>query len=354
LNFLNKKGRYIKMKKSRIAMSVLAIFAFVVLLGFVRQSPAIHSPPLTIPQIVQAVAGTVVEIKTQNLVEGRIRSIMQPGAGSGVIISPNGYIITNNHVIVGSNHDVVDSITVRLRDGTAFEAEVVGRDERTDLAVIRINATDLPVAHFGDSDALIVGELAIAIGNPLGNLGGTVTDGIISALNRDINIDGEVMNLLQTSAAVNPGNSGGGLFNTYGELIGIVNAKPMGHGGHGIEGIGFAIPSNQVQIISTQLIEFGFVVGRVAFGVTTIDISDAFTAILFGVSQQGLYVYQAHPESGLLAGDRIIGVNGIAVRNRAQVRTIYINYNVGDELEITFIRNGETYRTSVTLVQATH
>jgi len=340
------------MKKNQITISVFVIIAFVFLLGFMQQSLASDNRiPLTIPQIVQAVANTVVEIDTQNIIEGHSRVVIQPGAGSGVIISSNGYIITNNHVIVGSDNNVVDSITVRLRDGTSFEAEVVGRDERTDLAVIRINATNLPVARFGDSNELIVGELAIAIGNPLGNLGGTVTDGIISALNRDINIDGEVMNLLQTSAAVNPGNSGGGLFNSFGELIGIVNAKPMGHG---IEGIGFAIPSNQVEVISTQLIEHGFVLGRVAFGVTTLDISDAFTAILFGVSQQGLYVYESHPESGLLAGDRIIGINGIAVRNRAQVRVIYLNYNVGDKIEITFIRNGETYRTSATLIQAKH
>jgi len=339
-------------KKTQITMSICAIITLVILVGFVHQSPASdHRAPLTIPQIVQAVANTVVEIDTQNLIEGRSRSIMQPGAGSGVIISSNGYIVTNNHVIVGADNNVVDSITVQLRDGTSFEAEVVGRDERTDLAIIRINATNLPVARFGDSDELIVGELAIAIGNPLGNLGGTVTNGIISALNRDINIDGEVMNLLQTSAAVNPGNSGGGLFNSFGELIGIVNAKPMGHG---IEGIGFAIPSNQVEFISSQLMQHGYVVGRVAFGITTVDISDAFTAILFGVSQQGLYVYYSHPQSGLLAGDRIIGVNGIAVRNRAQVRTIYLNYSVGDEIEITFIRNGETYRTTTVLVQATH
>ena len=302
-----------------------------------------------IPDIVRAVADSVVEIDTQNVIHNRIRPIIQPGAGSGVIISSDGYIITNNHVIVGTDGTLVDDITVRLRDGSTFDATIIGRDERTDLAVIKIDATGLTTARFGDSTQLVVGELAIAIGNPLGNLGGTVTEGIISALNRDIVIDGEEMNLLQTSAAVNPGNSGGGLFNAFGELVGIVNAKPIGHG---IEGIGFAIPSNQVQDITSQLMEHGVVLGRVSFEIDLVDINDTFTAMMAGVRSLGLYVARDHEPSGLVAGDRIVYIAEIPVRNRAQARAIYLNYSVGDDLEIIFVRGNQTFRTNVVLVQA--
>ena len=332
--------------KKTVFLCLTTITILISLAGFASTE---NRQAMTIPQIVQAVANTVVEIDTQNIITGRTHQIMQPGAGSGVIISSDGYIVTNNHVIIGADGSLVDSITVQLRDGSTFEAEIVGRDERSDLAVIRIEAINLPVAQFGDSGQILVGELAIVIGNPLGNLGGTVTEGIISALNRDITIDGEAMNLLQTSAAVNPGNSGGGLFNAYGELVGIINAKPMGRG---IEGIGFAIPSNQVQAITSQLIEHGVVLGRVAFNIETVDISDPFTAMLFGVRQQGLYVYRTHLESGLQGGDRIISINGTAVNNRTQVRSIYLNYAVGDTLEIAFVRGSQTHQTSVVLVQA--
>jgi len=320
----------------------LCIFMLMVLSGFSTRQP------LSIPDIVRAVADSVVEIDTQNIVNTHMRPVVQPGSGSGVIISPDGYIITNNHVIVSPNGDVVDNITVQLRNGQTFEAEIIGRDERSDLAVIKIDATGLTAARFGDSSQLVVGELAVAIGNPLGNLGGTVTEGIISALNRDIVIDGEEMNLLQTSAAVNPGNSGGGLFNAYAELIGIVNAKSVGHG---IEGIGFAIPSNQVQNITTQLRQHGVVLGRVAFDVELIDINNAFAAMLAGVRTLGLYVSASH-ESGLRSGDRIISIAGVEVQNQAQARAVYLNYNVGDELEVIFARGGRAYRTSVTLIQA--
>lgn len=304
---------------------------------------------MTIPNLVLAVVDTVVEIETESVVNNRARQIIQPGAGSGVIISENGYIVTNNHVIVRSDGSPVDRITVRLRNGEAFEAAIVGRDADTDLAVIKIDANDLPAARFGDSALLAVGEPVIAIGNPLGNLGGTVTEGIISALNRDITIDGETMHLLQTSAAVNQGNSGGGLFNSYGELIGVVNAKPIGLG---IEGIGFAIPSNVALSISGQLINYGFVWGRVAFGIELMDINDPFTAMLHGVRNMGLYVTENNPASGLIAGDRIVSIAGVNVSNRAQARSVYLNYNVGDVLEVVIVRGNNRYRAHVTLQQA--
>lgn len=302
----------------------------------------------SIASLVETIVDTVVEIDTQSVVTHRAGQRIQPGAGSGIIISEDGLIVTNNHVIANADGSIADKITVRLRSGESYEATVVGRDAETDLAVLRIDADGLTPAYFGDSSQLSVGELAIAIGNPLGNLGGTVTEGIISALNRDIVIDGETMHVLQTSAAINQGNSGGGLFNAYGELIGVVNAKPIGMG---IEGIGFAIPSNVALSITNQLIEHGFVTGRVDFGIELIDINDPITAMFSGLRTMGLYVAQNDDASGLQAGDRIISIAGTNVNNRAEARAVYLNYNVGDALEVTIARNGQFYRTQVILQQ---
>ena len=190
---------------------------------------------LSIAEVVEQVADTVVEITTTNVVTDRFYGqYVTSGAGSGVIISENGYIITNHHVIDGAR-----SITVRLTDGSEFAATLIGSNADKDIALLKISATGLRAAVLGSSEALVVGQEVVAIGNPLGSLGGTVTDGIISALDRTVVIDGHRMTLMQTNAAINPGNSGGGLFNRAGELIGIVNAKQADTG---IEGLGFAIP----------------------------------------------------------------------------------------------------------------
>lgn len=190
---------------------------------------------LSVAEVVEQVADTVVEITTTNVVTDRFYGqYVTSGAGSGVIISENGYIITNHHVIDGARR-----ITVRLTDGSEFSATLIGSNADKDIALLKISATGLRAAVLGSSEALVVGQEVVAIGNPLGSLGGTVTDGIISALDRTVVIDGHRMTLMQTNAAINPGNSGGGLFNRAGELIGIVNAKQADTG---IEGLGFAIP----------------------------------------------------------------------------------------------------------------
>lgn len=190
---------------------------------------------MTVSEVVKLVADSVVEITTSHVVTDRFyHQYVTSGAGSGVIISENGYIITNNHVIEGAT-----DITVRLTDGRTFSARFIGGDAKTDVAVIKIQTTGLTFAKMGSSKNLVVGQDVIAIGNPLGSLGGTVTDGIISALDRTVTVDGTQMTLMQTNAAINPGNSGGGLFDMAGQLIGIVNAKQSDTG---IEGLGFAIP----------------------------------------------------------------------------------------------------------------
>jgi serine protease Do len=300
---------------------------------------------LTIPQIAAKVSDSVVEIETEKVVNSsRFRQYTLGGAGSGVIISADGYIVTCNHVIAD-----VSKILVRLKNGTEYEARLIGRDTKTDLAVIKISASGLNASVFGNSNSLVVGELAVAVGNPLGELGGTVTEGIISALNRDINIDDEVMNLLQTSAAVNPGNSGGALFNSYGELIGIVNSKS---GGSNIEGIGFAIPSNVAKSIAEQLIQNGYVAGRVDFGIALVDINDTWTAMRYGLMALGVYVARDDKDSGLKSGDRVVSVNGAAVNSAADVKTIYDKYKVGDVLELVISRSGKEMKANVKLKQA--
>ncbi len=175
----------------------------------------------SVSEVIANISDTVVEITTEAVVKGSFfGNYVSEGAGSGVIMSEDGYIITNNHVISGA-----DTIKVRAKDGTEYSATLISTDSQADIAVIKVDANSLHAVTFGSSDSVTVGEPAIAIGNPLGELGGTVTTGIVSALDREVAIDGNTMRLLQTDASINPGNSGGGLFNMKGELIGIVNAK---------------------------------------------------------------------------------------------------------------------------------
>ena len=300
---------------------------------------------LTIPEIAALNSNSVVEIYTETVANsGRMGQFVTEGAGSGVINTSDGYIITNNHVISGAR-----KITVLLKNGAEYEATLIGRDSKTDLAVIKINATGLKSAVYGNSDKLIVGELAVAIGNPLGQLGGSVTEGIISALSRNIDIDGEMMTLLQTTAAVNPGNSGGGLFNNYGELIGVVNAKSSGSD---IEGIGFAIPVNTVKTVVESLIKYGYVPGRIDFGATLIDIFDTRIAMMYRVQSTGVYVSQADSDSVLIAGDRIISIDGKEIKSSTEVKSLLDTHKVGDTISITVSRNGQNTTVRLQLKQA--
>lgn len=301
--------------------------------------------PLTVPEIAARTADSVVEIMTETVSGGgRIGQFISQGAGSGVIVDPSGYIITNHHVIEGATR-----ITVRLRNGETYSATLVGRDVRTDIAIIKIEAQGLSYARLGDSDALVVGELAVAIGNPLGQLGGTVTEGIISALDRNIEIDGQKMRLLQTSAAINPGNSGGALFNRFGELIGIVNAKSSGSG---IEGLGFAIPINAAVDVARQIIEYGFVPGRADLGVVLLDINSLSSAMLYRVHRTGIYVHSTTESNGLQPGDRIISINDVSVHSSRDVALIIADLRAGEIVRIIVERNRQALAVDVTLVQA--
>lgn len=293
---------------------------------------------------------SVVEIRTESVQSGSfMRQFISQGAGSGVILSESGHIVTNHHVISGAS-----KITVRTKDGAEYEAQLLGSDATTDLAVLKIDATGLKAAVLGDSEKLSVGDKAYAIGNPLGELGGTVTDGIISALDRELTVDNQPMRLLQTSAAINPGNSGGGLFNDAGELIGIVNAKSSGSD---IEGLGFAIPINSAKSIIDSLLNAGYVQNRAQLGVSLVNIADNSSAIRYGLSIPGVYIAEVSPSSGadkagLQSMDRIISINGKEVTTSADIKKIIDESNVGDVVTLQIARNEKIKEVNVTLTEA--
>lgn len=300
----------------------------------------------TTQEVVERAADSVVEITTESVVNGQfMQQYVSQGAGSGVIISEDGYIITNNHVIDGAK-----SITVTLANDKSYKATLVGKDSQVDVALIKIEETGLTPVTFGDSDNLKVGETAIAIGNPLGELGGTVTNGIISALDREITIDGETMNLLQTNAAINPGNSGGGLFNANAELIGLVVAKSSGEN---IEGLGFAIPINDVVNILQDLMDHGYVTGRPSLGVALADISED-QLFSYRLDEAGTYITNitsdsAADKAGLEIGDRLIKIDDTEITSASQASNEVGKHKAGDEISITVSRDGKEVTVNATL-----
>lgn len=312
----------------------------------------------SIKGIVKACADSVVEITIETTSSYYSYKYTQEGNGSGVIISEDGYILTNNHVIDGAN-----KIVVTLRNGKEYEAKLIGKDSKTDTAVIKIDATGLKFAVLGDSSKLEVGDLAVVIGNPLGKLGGTVTSGIISALEREIEIDSKTMNLIQTDAGVNPGNSGGGLFNANGELVGIVTAKSSGVD---IENLGFAIPVNDIKSVVDDLVEHGYATNRAFLGVSMKDTAystnnpyggyGGLFSMFYSQMQYGAYVdsvVEGSPaeKGGIKSGDIIVSVNGNVVSTAAEVTSEITNCNVGDEIEIGIIRENKTKTIKVTLCE---
>ena len=301
------------------------------------------SGDLTIEQIAAKCKPSVVEIRTEAVQNATfIGNYVIDGAGSGVIISEDGYILTNNHVIEGAS-----SITVTLDDGTSYEATLIGTDEQSDVAVIKIDATDLTPATLGNSDQIVVGETVVAIGNPLGTLGGSVTNGIISATSRNITIDSQNLNVIQTNASVSPGNSGGGLFDAQGNLIGIVNAKS---GESDAEGIGFALPINNVMSIATDLMTNGYVTGRPALGVTiqTMTYYNGSSALVVA----GFSSNSKAQDAGLQEGDMIVAADGQTISSFADLRGIIQGKSIGDTIELTVIRdNSNLVDVSVPLVE---
>lgn len=272
--------------------------------------------------------------------------VVEQGSGSGVIFDANGYIVTNNHVIEGASE-----LVVSLSDGRSLTGRVIGTDPATDLAVVKVDAASLPVAQFGDSDGLMVGEPAIAIGNPLGlEFKGSVTAGVISALNRSIEIGERRFKLIQTDAAINPGNSGGALVNADGVVVGINSAKIAIQG---VEGIGFAIPINTARPIIQSIVDKGRVV-RSYLGVGVLDKASAYKYGYELNLEKGVYVANLSrngpaAKAGIRQGDIILKVGNVETNSVADLRSTLDGIAVGSRVDVLISREGRQQTISVLL-----
>ena len=304
-------------------------------------------------QIVEMSAPSVVGIDTittattNSFWYGYGQSYEVPGSGSGVILTEDGYIATCAHVVDGAK-----SVKVTLNDDTSYDAAIVGTDSKNDIAIIKIDAKDLTPAVVGDSETLTVGSEVIAIGNPLGELRGTATAGIISATNRTIEVEGQAMTLVQTDAAISPGNSGGGLFDATGKLIGIVNAKVSDSRA---EGLGFAIPVNSVLDEISDLLNYGYVTGRPYLGVSTQDVtlrsrdrmwyySDGTRCVMVEKVVSG----SAAEAAGIQAGDLILKIGEKQIASGEELSSAIGEYKPGDKATLTIQRDGKESTVEVT------
>ena len=263
-------------------------------------------------------------------------------SGSGFILTEDGYVITNYHVVEGST-----AIDVIMHDGSEYAAELVGKDSSNDLAVLKIEATGLPAVKLGSSKNLVIGDMVVAIGNPLGKLASTQTVGYVSGIDREVSTSGSIttISMIQTDAAINPGNSGGPLFNMYGEVIGITTAKYSGTTGSGasIEGIGFAIPIDDVEPLISDLIDYGYVTG--AYMAVTVQNTDSASADMFGLPT-GAYIVSVEKDgaadrAGIQPKDIVIGIDSHEVSNVTELTRALRNYTAGDTATVKLIRSGK-------------
>jgi serine protease Do len=325
------------------------------------ESPAVSSIQITqTPQSrenIPAEGGlSLQDIYTKNI--GSVVSIIcqtrsGSNTGTGVVLSQQGYLVTNAHVV-----EDAQSVTVQLTDNRSFQASLVGSDEISDLAVLHIPAEDLIPAVFGDSSALRVGDTVTAIGDPLGvEFRGSFTDGIISAINRDVAVDGRTMNLIQTNAALNSGNSGGPLINCYGQVIGI-NTMKIGVFANtsGVEGLGFAIPSATVKDIVDQIINQGYVSGRPTLGISG-DALSSFYQYYYRMPP-GLYITKVDSGSyaayyGIEEGDLLLSIDDHRITDMESLNTVLYNHQVGDIVTVVIYRGGQQYSVELTLIENT-
>ncbi len=320
----------------------------------IESSPAAPATPasedeadgtLSLQEIYKKCIGSVVSI-TASAQSGK-------SSGTGIVLSADGYLITNHHVI--ENAQV---IAVQTSDDRQFQASIIGSDEASDLAVLKVDATDLQPAEFGDSGKLAVGDRVVAIGDPLGaQLRGTMTSGIVSAINRDLEVNDRTMTLIQTDAALNNGNSGGPLINCYGQVIGINTMKLRSYYSTTAEGLGFAIPMAVAKPILEELMENGYVAGRPAIGISYDTLPLAFR--IYYNLPEGVYINAVYDGSdaqakGVAAGDIITAVNGTRVTSIDELNRVKNQFTAGDSITLT-LYNGGSYRdVEVTLIdQAT-
>ena len=293
-----------------------------------------HGEPLTIQEIYQRVNPAVVTVMAQ--LDETV------SVGTGVIFTEDGYLLTNYHVVEGGQECMIV-----LDNGYSCDAMYVAGDAANDLAILKVQETGLPMAEFGDSDALLVGDPAYAIGNPLGmELRGTLTDGIISAINRDVQVEGRTMTLLQTNAALNTGNSGGPLINQYGQVVGI-NVIKMSSSYSNVEGLGFAIPSASIDRMVNDLLTFGEIKPEPLLGITVISIAEEAEEGVWGLLVQSVSPDGAGERAGVQAGDYVLSADGQELKTSQDLLRIRREHYVGDELPLVIWRDGK--RISVTL-----
>lgn len=304
------------------------------------------TPKQIYAKYVSAVVGIANESTTTNIF-GQVSATAS--SGSGFIISSDGYIVTNYHVVEGAS-----TLTVTLYDGKEYPATVVGYEATNDVALLKIDATGLTAVSIGDSDSLAVGDQVSAIGNPLGELTYTMTVGYISALDRVINTDGTPINMMQTDAAINSGNSGGPLFDSNGNVVGITTAKYSGstNSGTTIEGLGFAIPINDVMKIVNDLKQYGYVVGQPYLGIYPRDL-DTSTAAVYGLPV-GVYVSQVvegncAAKAGVQQGDIITAIGDYEISSYAELAAALKKFSAGDQTTLSIYRAGQTLKLDITL-----
>lgn len=276
------------------------------------------------------------------------QSVESASSGSGFIITQDGYIVTNHHVISGAS-----SVTVTLHDGTEYPATVVGSDRDYDVAVLKVEATGLTAVTLGDSGNVNVGDSVLAIGNPLGELTFSMSQGIVSCCDRAINVDGTPFNMIQVDASINPGNSGGPLMNLYGEVVGIVSAKYSSYSNTTVEGLGFAIPINDVQTIITDIMENGQVTDKPALSITAGTMTEQMAAQYQLSAKEGVFVYSvnkggAGDNAGLQMGDVITKLGDTEITSMEELSAAKKNYKAGDTVTVTFWRGDEEKTTQLT------
>ena len=326
-------------KKEETTQDEIAMKSFPIGQGAKLELMREHREPLTIQEIYKQVNPAVVSIMVQM---GRSISM-----GTGVIFTEDGYILTNHHVVDGGN-----ACVVWLEDGRGYDAMYVAGDAANDLAILKVDGIGLPAAEFGDSEELEVGDPAYAIGNPLGvELRGTLTDGIISAINRDVEIDGRIMTVLQTNAALNIGNSGGPLINQYGQDVGI-NVIKMSSSYSNVEGLGFAIPSAFIERMANDLLTYGELQPEPKLGLYIMNKGEQLTETLWGAEVDEVEPGSAGDLAGIRKGDYIIFAGGQEVTDSGDVLQVRRQYYVGDEMPMTIWRNGETIDVILKLEEA--
>ena len=315
----------------------------------------LNQTPLSVENVPQVGGLSLQQIYSKaipSVVSVSCKTVTGTSTGTGVILSADGYVVTNSHVVNGAL-----SVEIILEDGSVLAAAVIGADTVSDLAVLHVESTTLTPAEFGDASALRVGDSVVAIGDPLGiELRGTMTDGIVSAINRDISTEGRTMTLIQTNAALNSGNSGGPLLNCYGQVVGI-NTMKIGNymSDSGVEGLGFAIPSTTVKEVVDQLIANGYVSGRAALGIAGEEIS-AFDQMYYRIPR-GIYITEVEQGTdaaakGLLPGDILLQVESTRITDLNSLKVLLYSYKAGDEVSVVIYRNGTQQTLKIKLAEA--